>query len=139
MPTENPRVNVTITPSMNAVVGRLAELQRVSKASVLRDLLETAEPGLRQALALMEAAQGAAKEVHQRLAADMDKAMLAADRYDREMADYFQNSLGDLVADAEAVRGRRPGRTGVARTAGAAASVRRKRKDPPSSNRGVKS
>ena len=139
MPTENPRVNVTISPSMDALVSRLATLQRISKASVLRELLETAEPGLRHALALMEAAQDASQTAHKRLAADMERALQATERYERSMSNAFAHSLGDLVADAETVRGRRPGRTGVARPAGMVAPGRSRRKDPPSSNRGVKS
>lgn len=137
MPTENPRVNVTLSPSLNALVGRVATLQRISKAAVLRELLEASEAGLQHAVALMEAAAGARQSAMKRLADDMEGSLRAAERFEREMRDRFAHSAKDLVADAEAVRGRRP------RSSGAAAATRppggaKRLRNPPISNRGVK-
>lgn len=137
MPTENPRVNVTLSPSLNALVGRVATLQRISKAAVLRELLEASEDGLQHAAALMEAAAGARQSAMKRLADDMEGSLRAAERFEQEMRRRFAHSAKDLVADAEAVRGRRP------RSSGAAAATRppvglKRRRNPPISNRGVK-
>ena len=63
MPTVNPRINVTLSPSLDLLVVRLAAMQRMSKAQVLRELLEAAEPALQRAVTLMEAASKAAPGV----------------------------------------------------------------------------
>ena len=44
MPTLNPRINVTLAPSSDSLVQRLATFQGVSKSQVLRELLDAAEP-----------------------------------------------------------------------------------------------
>lgn len=142
MPTDNPRINVTLSHSLDALVGKLASHQRVSKAAVLRDLLETAEPTLRHVVALMDAAEGASVDARRRLAEDLHSGVQAADGVTALMLSNLAHGMRDLVADAEAVRGRRPARAarsvhragGDGRRSGAA----KPRKDPPSSNRGVK-
>jgi hypothetical protein len=68
MPTANPRVNVTLPPSLDDLVSRLARVEGASKSQVLRELLEAAEPALRRAVALMEAAEGATEAVRKGLA-----------------------------------------------------------------------
>jgi hypothetical protein len=143
MPTTNPRVNVTLSPSLDSLVTRLSGLERVSKSMVLRELLEAAEPSLMHAVALMEAAKGAGVEARKRIAQDMETSVSAA----RSVTDLAHrlaaNSHRDIVAEAEAIRGRRPPRltrAGVASGEAPRAGKAKKRpKDPPISNRGVKS
>lgn len=143
MPTDNPRVNVTLSPSLDSLVSRLAEMERVSKSMVLRELLEAAEPGLRSALALMEAAQGASAKARKDLVNDMQAGIQAAQAVTHLALSVAANHTRDMVSEAEAVRGRRPSR--AARSAAGAGAVPgtvpvpKRRKDPPTSNRGVKS
>jgi len=147
MPTVNPRINVTLSSSLDSLVTRLASLERVSKSMVLRELLETAEPALTHAVALMEAAKGAGAKARKDLANDLDKTIKAAEGTSALLIQNMALQTRDIVAEAEAVKGRRPARGGrVAPTVAAPAkrplsrplsSVRAKR--PPSSNRGVKS
>lgn len=144
MPTVNPRVNVTLSPSLDALVQTLAKHQRTSKAQVLRELLEAAEPALQRAAALMDAASRAGPDV----LAGLSGALL---RSQEKLEDALSAGLArldsqtDLVSEAEAVRGRRPGRA-----TGADASGARPRPagglagasgagNPPASNRGVRS
>jgi len=146
MPTINPRINVTLSPSLDSLVSRLASLERVSKSMVLRELLETAEPALTHAVALMEAAKGAGVKARKDLAHDLDVTIKAAEGTSALLVQNMAHHTQDLVSQAQVVRGRRPSR-GV-RTAQAAAvsgsapsgrakpSIKGKR--PPSSNRGVK-
>ena len=139
MPTLNPRVNVTLSPSTDALVSRLATLQRCSKSQVLRELLEAAEPALQRAAALMDAAQGAQRAVLDGLAVSLDKAQSQAEA---ALASHLQEAdrlTADLVVQAEAVRGRRPGRTALAARPGRGAVASREPQNPPASNRGVKS
>ena len=146
MPTLNPRINVTLSPSLDALVAQLAGFERISKSQVLRELLETAEPALRQAVALMEAAKGASVKARSNLAKDLDSSIKAAEGISELMLRELSTQTRDMVSEAEAVRGRRPSRgSAPARAPVAPAPVRPipntvtlVRKDPPSSNRGVK-
>lgn len=135
MPTQNPRVNVTLSPSLDDLVRRLAVHQRVSKAEVLRELLEVAEPALRRACRLMEAAVTAPAALRAAMASAME---LSQDKAEERLAQVLGmdgSGLVDLVSAAESVRGRRPrrGRLGAHGAGGGGAS------NPPASNRGVKS
>lgn len=119
MPTVNPRTNVTLSPSLDLLVVRLAAMQQVSKSQVLRELLEAAEPALQRAVALMEAAAKSKGAVLDGLARSLEQAQ---DQVEAQLAAHLTGmdaATADLVARAEAVRGRRP-RTGVSQaTAGA--------------------
>lgn len=129
MPTFSPRVHVTLSPSLDALLGRLATLQRVSKSNVLRELLETAAPALERSVALMEAAARSKPEALRGLARSLERAQ---DRIEGVLEGTLAalEDGPDLVTKAEAVKGRRPRRA----AAGAAALP-----NPPTSNRGVKS
>lgn len=142
MPTLNPRVNVTLSPSLDSLVTRLADLERVSKSMVLRELLEAAEPSLLQAVALMEAAKGASVNAREKMAATMQKTIHDVHVLRDLVLEVASTRTRDIVAEAEAVRGRRPSRP--ARVSGSAGTVAvspirpKPAKRPPLSNRGVK-
>ena len=147
MPTINPRINVTLSPSLDSLVTRLAALERVSKSMVLRELLETAEPSLVHAVALMEAAQGASANARKAIAQDLSSAIKATEATSELMMQNLTLHTRDLVSEAQAVKGRRPARgrrvappvTGSApRPAGRPVRASSAAKRPPSSNRGVK-
>lgn len=135
MPTLNPRVTVTLSPSLDLLVSRLSAHQRLSKSQVLRELLESAEPALQRAVALMDAASKATAEVRTGLAKHLDKAQDATEDALAVVLSRLERGT-DLVERAEAVQGRRPARKGLAR--GLDASLRGN-PNPPASNRGVKS
>lgn len=137
MPTLNPRVNVTLTPSLDSLLARLAGLERISKAQVLRELLEAAEPSLQRAVATMEAAVAARKESRQGLARGMAESQQVLEEQLEKNLLLLEAHSRDLVSEAEAVRGRRPSRKGLARELAGADALGPK--NPPSSNRGVKS
>lgn len=141
----NPRVNVTLSPSLDALLGQLAGFERVSKSSVLRELLEAAEPSLRQAAALMQAAQGASVSARANIVRDLEQGLKAAQGVQHLALQVAANHTRDIVSEAEAIRGRRPSRAvrsspGRPPATGAVVAGKglRKRKDPPISNRGVK-
>lgn len=140
MPTINPRVNVTLSPSLDALVGRLAALQRVSKSNVLRELLETAAPALSRAVALMEAAARSKPEVLSGLARSLDQSQNKAEAILDDLLGQVDNA-SDLVGQAEAVRGKRPARQRrqMAEQAGGGGGAVVVAGKPQLSNRGVKS
>lgn len=143
MPTSNPRVNVTLSPSLDALVSSMAGFERVSKSMVLRELLEAAEPALRSAVALMEAAKGAGPKARKELARDLAASVEASRSVTHLALSVAANHTRDMVAEAESIRGRRPARatrSGVGVVGGPRRSnVTKLPKDPPPSNRGVKS
>lgn len=117
MPTTNPRVNVTLSPSLDLLLQRMAAYTRTSKSQVLRELLEAAEPGLQRAAALMEAAERASDDIKQSFAASMGKAQATAERAAARSLAALDSAQQDLVSQAEAVRERRPSkRSGAAGT-----------------------
>lgn len=143
MTTLNPRVNVTLSPSLDALVSQLATYERISKSMVLRELLEAAEPALRQAVALMEAAKGASVNARKNLAQDLDKNIREAESLAAGQLQVLANHTRDMVGEAEAIKGRRPARSSGKRSAPNAPVSgvvgTREPKRPPISNRGVKS
>lgn len=143
MPTKNPRVNVTLSPSLDSLVTTLAGYERVSKSMVLRELLEASEPALRSVVALMEAAKGASAKARTDLANDLEQSIKAAHSVAHLALSVASNHTRDMVAEAESIRGRRPSRAtrSAAGPAVAPGTVRKQKqpKRPPLSNRGVKS
>lgn len=147
MPTINPRVNVTLSPSLYALVESLAKYQRISRSMVLRELLEAAEPGLAQVVAMMEAAEEMSEAARQRLNADLGNTINSLETKRDQALALAAGVTADLVAQAEAIKGRRPGRAATASGArrrptrlAVNESERPKRAGrPPLSNRGVKS
>jgi len=151
MPTVNPRINVTLSPSLDALVGQLAGFERVSKSMVLRELLEAAEPSLRKAVALMAAAQGVTGKARDQLARDMDASIKASEGILDLTLSVVAGHTRDMVSEAEQVRGRRPARIakraasqpgGTPPSSVSLLKSPKRRKpagDPPPSNRGVKS
>ncbi len=143
MPTLNPRINVTLPTSLDHLVARMATHTRVSKSQVLRELLEAAEPALQRAVALMDAAAVASAEARAGLAHNMDRGIEHAEDAMAVILSRLDRATGDLVSQAEAVRGKRPARRTAreARSAPTPAVVAAppKRENPPASNRGVKS
>lgn len=146
MPTTNPRINVTVSVSLDNLVGRLASFQRVSKSQVLRELLEEVEPALQRVAALMDATLEASEGVRQGLARQLERDHEAAADSAAVLMARFDRRTADLVSQAEAIRGKRPGSR---RTEGperaratperAGAPVPEVLRNPPTSNRGVKS
>lgn len=140
MPTVNPRVNVTLSPSIDGLVQRFARLTGQSKSQVLRELLEAAEPALQRAAALMEAASKAQGQLLDGLARSLNAAQTKAEQQLAEHLAFTDAATGDLVAQAQAVRGRRrPPGVGQAPADVPGPAKPAAVTNPPASNRGVKS
>lgn len=126
MPTKNPRISVSLTPSLAALLNELAEETGDSSSSLVRGILMQTEPALGRMLQLVRAAKDAQGQIGagvgrsmQRAAETLEDALAAADAR-------LGRAAGDLVAEAEAVRGRRrpTGSGGPAAARAAAADPR---------------
>ena len=136
MPTVNPRINVTLSPSLDLLVVRLAAMQRMSKAQVLRELLEAAEPALQRAVTLMEAASKAAPGVLSGLRESLSRAQDKAEAQLAEQFSYMDGTSKDLVDLAQTIRGKRP-RAGGERSAPPVAAARGKSSTAPTVEKSV--
>ena len=143
MPTVNPRINVTLSPSLFGMVSDLAKQQRISKSMVLRELLEASEPALSQVVAMLRAADDMNDAAIQRLKQDLGQTIESVEKKLDSAMQLAAGVTADLVAQAESIRGRRPGvgKRSAARSrapASVPSSSTHGAKRPPSSNRGVK-
>ena len=143
MPTVNPRINVTLSPSLYGMVSDLAKQQRISKSMVLRELLEASEPALSQVVAMLRAADDMNDAAIQRLKEDLGQTIESVEKKLDSAMELAAGVTADLVAQAESIRGRRPGvgKRSAARSrapASVPSSSTHGAKRPPSSNRGVK-
>lgn len=67
MPSNKPRINLTVPQNLNETLTRLADLQGCSRGAVVLDLLEAVHQPLMRTVALLEAAQSAPMQVRQGL------------------------------------------------------------------------
>lgn len=124
MPATNPRLSVVLPPSVAATLAALAQETGESASSLVRGLLEQAHPALGRMLELVRAAKGAKGQIGAGLAGTMDRVIDDLEDALAVAESRAGRVVSDLVAQAEAVKGRRrPGRTGAARPTGAAPAV----------------
>lgn len=122
MPTVNPRVNITVKPHQYVLLGRLAKLQKTSRAALVRDLFEQVYPVLERVAVLAEAAAKASQDVKDRLGE-------VTHRAERDMLPLLEKAVGQLdmfigqaVQEMEATgRGARAPRGGLRSRRGPAA------------------
>lgn len=121
MPTKNPRLSVVLSPAVAATLAALSQETGDSASSLVRGLLEQAEPALVRMLQLVKAAKAARGQIGAGLAGamgrvvdDLQDALAVADARTGRV-------VQDLVSQAEGVRGRRRRADGAAGGAAAAA------------------
>jgi hypothetical protein len=96
MATKVPRIAVTVTPELFAVVERLAELTHQTKSSILGEIAETARPVLEGMVSAAErfAALDASKQQDMLRGMESAEARIMADaeRLQRETLDAFRGT-----------------------------------------------
>jgi len=134
MPTINPRITVTLTPTLHARLRRLSELTGNSQSALVSDLLDGSGPIFDRTIRVLEAAQDAKEEMKGKLSADLAVAQAKLERQMGLMLDVFDSASGNLLDEVEAIkrRARRSSKGGAVKPTGAAVST-------PLSNRGVRS
>lgn len=126
----NPRISVTLKPSLDAAIRRLSEATGQSKSSLVAELLEQAEPVLMRMATVIEAAQTATKEAKERMAANLDEAQTKLEAHLGLVQDLFEEQTADLIGDLEQIgRRKAKGATG-GRTDGRAAPARPPARSP---------
>ena len=137
MPAKNPRLTITLQPSLAAQLRKLSELTGNSQSALIGDLLEGTGPVFDRMIQVLEAAKSAKESIRGKLADDMEHAQAKMEGALGLVLEGFDEFTGSLLDEAEAVtrRARRKGAAGAARAPsgglGAAAPT-------PISNRGVR-
>jgi predicted DNA-binding protein len=122
MPTKNPRLSVVLPPGVAATLAALSVETGESSSSLVRGLLEHTAPALERMLQLVIAAKAAKGQISSGVSNTLDR--VVDDLHDAlAVADArASRALGDLVSQAQEVKGRRrsPGATRAAGPAGGA-------------------
>ena len=117
----NPRISVTLKPSLDAAIRRLSEATGQSKSSLVAEILEQAEPVFARMATVIEAAKTATKEAKERMAANLDEAQSKLEVHLGLVNDLFEEHTADLIGDMEQI-GRRKEKGAGGRTHGSGAT-----------------
>ena len=153
MPAKNPRLTITLEPTLAAQILRMSELTGNSQSKIIGELLQGTSPVFERLIRVLEAAKSAKAAIKGKAAADVEAAQSRMEEMLGIVMDDFDNLTGSLLDEVEAVERRARKTTQPAsgqakrRTlAGAAAGPRlRGGTDAPASvttplsNRGVRS
>jgi len=135
MATTSPRISVTVTPRVEAVLNRFSKITGRSKSAVVGEILDESYEVLAKMVKVMEAAQS----VHMNMAAAVAQPFKDAHHHLEQqlglVMDDLHNGTDDLLAEIEAVERRAVKAVAIARSAKPTASARGK---TPPSNRGVR-
>lgn len=74
MPSKNPRLNLTLEPELYGLIDELATLRGVSRASIVVDMLDAAEPTLRRLLSTLRTFIAAQEQSRDRFVANLEEA-----------------------------------------------------------------
>ena len=124
MPAKNPRLTITLQPSLAAQLRKLSELTGNSQSALIGDLLEGTGPVFDRMIQVLEAAKSAKESIRGKLADDMEHAQAKMEGALGLVLEGFDEFTGSLLDEAEAVT-RRARRKGRRRSAGAFRRARR--------------
>ena len=133
MPAKNPRLTITLQPSLAAQLRTLSELTGNSQSGLIGELLEGSGPVFDRLIQVLEAAQTAKESMRGKLTEDMEAAQAKVENAFGMALEGFDQITGSLLDEAEAVT--RRARKGPAERDGAGLGAAA---PTPISNRGVR-
>lgn len=138
MPASNPRITVTVTPSVAAVLAKFSQVTGRSQSSMVGDILSEATPMMTKMIKVIEAAKAVEKDMAASLIEPFDKAQAHVEHQLGLALDSATNTADDLLHSVEAVarrnaQGRKRSDRALPRPALSSAS-----RTSPLSNRGGK-
>ena len=137
MTTQNPRLTITLQPSLAAQLRRLSQLTGNSQSSLISELLDGSAPVFDRLIQVLTAAEGAKASLRGHLALDMVEAQNKIEKQLGLSLDDFGTATQPMLDEFEAIRRRASKRAG--RGALATARTVSGAKPTPISNRGVRS
>lgn len=119
MPTLNPRLTVTLSPSMSAVLSRLNEITGQSKSSIIAEVLQGTQPVMERMIQVLEAADKAKNALRREVSEGFEEAETALNAQLGLTMDMFHKASGDLIQNMESIsrRGAKKGSGGGTRSA----------------------
>lgn len=106
MPATNPRISVTVPPSVEAVLSRLSELTGQSKSSLIAEVLETSMPVFERMATVIEAAKQAKDSLKAQTVKDMEAAEAKLHEIMGVTMDIFDESTLPILQEAERIQRR---------------------------------
>lgn len=134
MPTENPRITITLTPSTHSLLKELSALTGESMSATVADLLASSEPVFQRMVTVLRAAQEVQREGKASMVAAIDEAQSKIEQQLGLALETLDDGFRPILANAEKVR-RRAGRSSPL----AGAPAQSGHALTPPSNRGVRS
>lgn len=141
MTTKNPRLTITLQPSLAAQLRKLSELTGNSQSGLIGEMLEGSGPVFDRMIQVMEAAKTAKESMRGKLIGDMEHAQNRIEGALGIALDDFDNITGSLFQEAESVprRARPAARPGTRQAGlGVTSDVIAAASSTPISNRGVR-
>jgi len=135
MPTVKPRLTITLTPQVAAILRELSALAGNSQSAIVGELLQMSAPVFERVVAGIRAAKMIQESAKAEIAAGLERAQVKAEAQLGIVLEDLDAGIRPILEEAEKVRRRGPG----ARTdaAGAAwAAVRRRGSTPVPVTRG---
>lgn len=144
MPTKNPRLTITLEPTLSVQLRRLSELTGNSQAKIISEILDGSTAVFARLITVLEAAKEATASMKGKAAADLDAAQTRMESQLGLILEDFHESTDTLLKEAEVIKRRatrQPATGGRVRSAGRSAAVVGARQPvvTPPSNRGVRS
>ena len=133
MPAKNPRLTITLQPSLAAQLRKLSELTGNSQSALIGDLLAGSGPVFDRLIQVLEAAKTAKASMKGKITEDMQAAQAKVEGALGMVLEGFDQFTGSLLDEAEEVTRRSRGSAGAARSHGPGAAA-----PTPISNRGVR-
>jgi hypothetical protein len=139
VPTLNPRITITLEPSVHAILRRLSELTRESQSAIVSDLLSQSSPAFAKIITVLEAAQSASASMKASTAARLDEAQSKIEEQLGLVMGTLEEVSRPLLDQAEKVsrRSRQPGGRAKAKLASPPGGRVVPMSVSPISNRGV--
>lgn len=133
MPAKNPRLTITLQPSLAAQLRKLSELTGNSQSGLIGELLEGSGPVFDRLIQVLEAAQTAKESMRGKLTEDMEAAQAKVEGAFGMAMEGFDQFTGSLLDEAESVSRRARKGPAVRDGSGRGATA-----PTPISNRGVR-
>lgn len=137
MTTKNPRLTITMNPSLAAQLREMSRLTGNSQSALIADLLDGSGPVFDRLITVLRAAEGAKAAVKGRLAEDMGQAQAKMESHLGIAMDLFGDATQSLLDVSEEVK--RRARKGAGGMPQAPTGDLSGAKRTPISNRGVRS
>lgn len=135
MPTQNPRLSVTLKPEVAAVLRRVCDLADKSQSAFVGELLESSVPVFERMARVLEAAHHAREHMAKDMVSSLDRAQTRIEQQLGLALDHMDEGFRPILEVAETVQRRGAGARSHSpiRTASRPVGAGR----PPISNRGV--